>query len=181
MNQEKIKLFKKKNAVFFDRDGVLNVDYGYVHKKQDFVWIKGAIKTIKYLKELGYILIVITNQSGVSRGFYTEKEVIELHNWMNKELSKQIKIVIDDFFFATELPDEKNINSRRKPSPLMINEAIQKHNISRDNSFLVGDKDSDLWAAKNAKIKGFLFEGNDLFDSIQKILKKIKSNRSNIK
>tara|TARA_A100001015_G_C14956977_1_gene699199 strand:+ start:999 stop:1523 length:525 start_codon:yes stop_codon:yes gene_type:complete len=172
MNQVKLKKkLKKKKAVFFDRDGVLNYDTGYVHKIQSFKWISGAKKAIKFLNDLDYLVIVITNQSGVSRGYYTERQIKTLHQWMNKQL-KEKQAVINDFYYCTELPDSvEKKKSRRKPSPAMINEAINQYSISKENSFLVGDKKTDLIAAKNAQIKGFLFEGGDLFDKIQRILK----------
>ena len=170
MNQEKFKKVKKKKAVFFDRDGVLNFDTGYVHKIQSFKWIDGAKRTIKYLNELDYLVIVITNQSGVSRGYFNEEDLRKLHNWMNDELKKE-NARIDDFFYCTDLPNN-NVKSRRKPSPAMINEAFNKHFISKKGSFLIGDKESDIISAKKARIEGFLFEGGDLFDMIQKILKK---------
>jgi D-glycero-D-manno-heptose 1,7-bisphosphate phosphatase len=171
MNQVKFKKCEKKKAVFFDRDGVLNYDTGYVHKIQSFKWIRGAKEAIKLLNDLNYLVIVITNQSGVSRGYYTENHINTLHIWMNEQL-KEKQAMINDFYYCTELPDNvEKKKSRRKPSPAMINEAINKYSISKKNSFLIGDKKTDLIAAKNAQIKGFLFEGGDLFDKIQKILK----------
>lgn len=135
MNQEKIKKKKKKKAFFLDRDGVLNFDSGYTYQIKDFKWIPGAKKAIKLLKDLGFLIIVITNQSGVSRGFYSEEDVKKLHNWMSMDL-KKISTSIDDFFFCTELPNEKDISeSRRKPSPAMLNEAILKYNLSRNLCF----------------------------------------------
>lgn len=171
MNQDKFKNFKKKKAFFFDRDGVLNYDQGYTHEIKDFKWIPGAKKAIKFVKKLNFLVIVITNQSGVSRGFYSEEKVLLLHDWMNIEL-KKMTTSIDEFYFSTELPLEKKISeSRRKPSPAMINEAINKYNISREDSFLVGDKKSDLDAAKNANIKGFLFKEKNLLKKVKNILK----------
>ena len=171
VNQVKFKKCEKKKAVFFDRDGVLNYDTGYVHEIQSFKWVSGAKDAIKFLNDLNYLVIVVTNQSGVSRGYYTEKHINKLHIWMNEQL-KEKQAVINDFYYCTELPgslEEKE--SRTKPSPAMINEAIKKYSISKKNSFLIGDKKTDLIAAQNAQIKGFLFEGGDLFDKIQKILK----------
>ena len=129
-----------------------------------------VIEALKILKKHNYLIIVITNQSGVGRGFYTEKQVNDLHSWINKQLLEH-KVEIDDFFFSTELPTEKIENSRRKPSPLMINEAVKKYNLVKDKCFMIGDKQSDLLAAKNASIKGFLFDGGDLSVKISKILK----------
>ena len=168
MNQVKFEKYKK--AAFLDRDGVINEDTGYLHSIKDFKWIKGAIEALKILKKHNYLIIVISNQSGVGRGFYTEKQVNDLHSWINKQLLEH-KVKIDDFFFSTELPTEKIENSRRKPSPLMINEAVKKYNLVKDKCFMIGDKQSDLLAAKNAYIKGFLFDGGDLSVKISKILK----------
>ena len=78
----------EKKAVFFDRDGVLNQDNGYTHRVEDLVWIKGAKKSIKFLKDNGFLVIVITNQSGVSRVYFFEKDVKKLHRFMNLQLKK---------------------------------------------------------------------------------------------
>ena len=167
MNQEKFKKINK--ACFLDRDGVLNEDIGYLHKSRDFKWIKGAIEAIKLLKKNNFLVIVITNQSGISRGYFTAKDVTNLHEWMNKILKKE-GIQINDFFFSEDLPNN-NPESRRKPSPKMINEAVEKYNLDKTRCFMVGDKKTDLIAAKNASIKGFLFKGGNLSVKISKILK----------
>ena len=168
MNQAK---FKKKNkACFFDRDGVLNKDIGYLYKKEDFRWIEGAIESISLLKKLKYKVIIITNQSGISRGFYDHEDVQKLHLWINKQLKKTINTSIDQFYYSDEMPNNK-VSSRRKPSPNMIIEAFQDHDLDPEQCFLVGDKRSDMLAAKNAKIRGFLFEGGNLLVNIEKILK----------
>ena len=88
MNQEKFKKINK--ACFLDRDGVLNEDIGYLHKSEDFKWIDGAVEAIKLLKKNNFLVIVITNQSGISRGYFTAKDVTNLHEWMNKILKKEI-------------------------------------------------------------------------------------------
>ena len=147
-----------------------------MHKIDDFEWINGAVKSIKLLKDLGFLIIVVTNQSGVFRGFYTENEVKKLHEFMNNELKNKHGVKIDDFFFfSTDDPKITKFNqTRRKPSPGMIIEATQKYNINKSLSFLIGDKESDIMAAKNAGITGFLFEGGNLFDKIQEILKELE-------
>ena len=98
MNQEKIKLNKKK-AVFLDRDGVINKDLGYVCSIEKFIWIEGALDSIEYLKKNDFLVIVISNQSGVSRGFFAEEEVKEFHKWINSQLFLKKKVTIDDFFY----------------------------------------------------------------------------------
>ena len=169
MNQEKFKKINK--ACFLDRDGVLNEDIGYLHKSEDFKWIDGAVEAIKLLKKNNFLVIVITNQSGISRGYFTSKDVTNLHEWMNKILEKE-DIQINDFFFSGDLPNN-NPESRRKPSPKMINEAVEKYNLDKTRCFMIGDKLSDLEAAKNAQIKGFLFNKSNLKNFIEKILDKI--------
>lgn len=169
MNQAKFKKYKK--AVFFDRDGVINKDIGYLHKKEDFEWIDGAVEAISLLKKKKYLVIVVSNQSGVERGYYKIEDVNKLHTWINNEL-KRFKTCIDDFFFSTELPSNSSV--RRKPSPQMLIEAIEKYDLDREKCFMVGDKNSDIKCAKNAKIKGFLFEGKNLLDKIEEILKELK-------
>ena len=169
MNQEKFKKIKK--ACFLDRDGVLNEDIGYLHKCEDFKWIDGAVEAIKLLKKNNFLVIVITNQSGISRGYFDSKDVTNLHELMNKILKKE-DIQINDFFFSGDLPNN-NPESRRKPSPKMINEAVEKYNLDKTRCFMIGDKLSDLEAAKNAQIKGFLFNKSNLKNFIEKILDKI--------
>ena len=170
MNQVK---FKKKNkACFLDRDGVINKDIGYLHKVEDFQWIEGAKEAIKFLNKKKFKVIVITNQSGVDRGFYSEEDVINLHLWINGTLKKD-EAYIDDFFYSTEMPNKKE-KTRRKPSPKMIHEAFTKYNLDPEQCFLVGDKSTDLEAAKNANIKGFLFDGKNLLVTIEKIIKVLK-------
>ena len=167
MNQVKFKNYKK--AAFLDRDGVINEDTGYLKNIKDFKWVEGAIEALKILKKNNFLIIIISNQSGVSRGFFSEQYVYKLHKWINLQLSKH-NIKIDDFFFATEHPDTEISKTRRKPSPRMIEEAIEKYNLNRDDCFMIGDKDIDVLAAKNAKIRGFLFEGGNLSYKIKKIL-----------
>ena len=150
MNQEKFKKINK--ACFLDRDGVINEDIGYLYKIEDFKWINGAQNAINYLKKRGYFVIVVTNQSGVKRKFYSKNDVNKLHNWMNEELKKNYNTYIDDFFFSTDLPNS-GINSDRKPSPIMINNAVKKYNLQLNHCFLVGDKPSDISRQKMLELK----------------------------
>ena len=165
MNQEKFKKFNK--AAFLDRDGVINKDIGYLHKIDDFRWIEGAKEAISFLKKKKFFVIIVTNQSGVERGFFSESDVNYLHNWINDELKKS-ECVIDDFFYSTELPSNKSV--RRKPSPEMINEALIKYNLNKEKCFMIGDKNTDIQCARNAGIKGFLFTGGNLYTHVKKIV-----------
>ena len=145
-----------KKAILFDRDGVLNIDSGYVYRYENIRWIDGAREAVARLTEEGWLLFVVTNQSGVARGFYTEKDVMKLHKQMNKE-----------FFFCPHLNGAEisryNMDCNcRKPKPGMILQAINKYGLIKENTFLVGDSRRDIEAAARAGIKGFLFEGDNL-------------------
>lgn len=161
-------------AVFFDRDGVLNEDFGYVYRAQDFVWKAGAIESIRSFKRKGYLLYVITNQSGVARGFYSEDDVRKLHMWMNDELQQIIGEKIDGFYYC---PHHPFLGSSaytcdcecRKPKPGLIEKALSNGRINLQESFLIGDKSTDLLAAKAIGMKGYLFQGENLFDFCKSI------------
>jgi len=160
-------------AVFFDRDGVLNKDIGYLYKIEEFVWIEGAVEAIKACNQAGWLVFVITNQSGVARGYYTETDVQRLHEWMSFDLKKQ-NAHIDEFFYCPhyeygQIRKYKKRCSCRKPKIGMINQAIEKYSIDIKKSILIGDKDSDIECAKKAGILGIKFAGGNLksvFDQI---------------
>ena len=104
MNQVKFKISRK--AAFLDRDGVINEDTGYLKNIEDFKWIEGAIEALKILKENNFLIIIISNQSGVGRGYFSEEDVNKLHKWINLQLSKH-KIKIDDFFLLHNFLKQK--------------------------------------------------------------------------
>ena len=154
-------------ALFLDRDGVLNEDQGYVHRWEDFHWIAGAREAVAAFNRAGWLVIVVTNQSGVGRGYYTEADMHALHKHMSKDLAA-VGGHIDAFYHAPDHPDAKLETYRhpdppdRKPNPGMILRALQDWPIDREASLLIGDKPSDLEAALRAGIRGVLFEGGDL-------------------
>lgn len=161
----------KKPAVFLDRDGVINHDHGYVYKIEDFKWIDGSKEAIKYLKKKGYYVFVVTNQSGISRGYYQEKDVEILHQYINTEL-KEINTFIDDFFISPYHPDSKNkeyahLSHLRKPNIGMLEIAEKKWSFEKGKSLMIGDKDSDIICAKNYGISGFLFKEENLLNFIK--------------
>ncbi|WP_019241444.1 MULTISPECIES: D-glycero-alpha-D-manno-heptose-1,7-bisphosphate 7-phosphatase [Bacillus] len=163
-----------KPAVFFDRDGVLNEDLGYVYKREDFIWIPGAIETIKYLKCQGYAIFVVTNQSGIARGYYTENDVKTLHNRINKELLQEHDVFIDAFFYCPHHPTYGGASYQkqcqcRKPRPALLMQAFSEFNIDRKRSVLIGDKDTDIDAAVAAGIKGYKFQSENLFSFVKQI------------
>ena len=154
-------------ALFLDRDGVLNEDRGYVSRWEDFRWIPGAREAVAAFNRAGWLVIVVTNQSGVGRGFYSEDDMHALHARMSQDLA-QVGGRIDAFYHAPQHPEAPLDAYRhpdppdRKPNPGMILRALSEWSIDREASLLVGDKPSDLEAALRAGIRGVLFEGGDL-------------------
>lgn len=158
----------KHPAAFLDRDGVLNVDKGYVYRIEDIEWIDGAKEAVKYLNDLGYLVFVVTNQSGIARGYYTEEDVKGLHLWMQAELV-QYDAHIDGFFYCPHHPEGSQEKYRmdckcRKPKSGMIEQAMSTWPIDLAKSFIIGDKKSDVEAGSLAGIKGYLFKGSNLKD-----------------
>ena len=164
----------KKPAVFFDRDGVLNEDNGYVFEINQLKWIDGAREAIKVANRAGYFAFVVTNQSGVARGFYEETHVEALHRWMEDDLAK-IGAHIDAFEYCPYHPEAvieryRQVSPRRKPAPGMINDLLERFPVDVSRSILIGDKPTDLEAAQAAGIKGYLFRGHDLVHFLRSIL-----------
>jgi len=138
-----------KKAIFIDRDGVINKEVGYLHKIKDFKFIDGVFDACLHLQNLGYHLIIVTNQSGISRGYYGENDFHVVNNWMLEQFSHQdIKFL--DVFFCPHGP-ESTCNCR-KPQPGMFIQANDKHDIDMNNSWMVGDKEADIQAANAAGI-----------------------------
>jgi D-glycero-D-manno-heptose 1,7-bisphosphate phosphatase len=166
----------RRPAVFFDRDGVLNIDKAYVHKVEDFEWVAGAREAIKLCNDLGYLTFVVTNQAGVARGFYGIEAVHALHDWMSADLAK-IGAHIDEFQYCPYheegvVAEWRQVSDRRKPAPGMILDCLKGWPVRSESSLLVGDMPHDLQAAAAAGIKGLLFEGGDLLSFIQPLLER---------
>ena len=164
----------KRPAIFFDRDGVLNEDNGYVFEIGQLKWIDGAREAVKVANDAGYFVFVVTNQSGVARGFYEETHVEALHRWMEDDLAK-IGARIDAFEYCPYHPDAvieryRQVSLRRKPAPGMINDLLERFPVDVSRSILIGDKLTDLEAAQAAGIEGYLFPGHDLVHFLRAIL-----------
>jgi D,D-heptose 1,7-bisphosphate phosphatase len=162
---------RRRPAVFLDRDGVLNVDHGYVHAPEQVEWVPGAKEAVKLWNDAGCYVFVVTNQAGVAKGYYEEEAVGSLHRWMSDELAK-IGASIDDWRYCPFHPEGSVVAYRaahdwRKPSPGMILDLIAHWPIEREQSVLIGDKASDIEAAEAAGVAGHLFEGGDLMDFVR--------------
>lgn len=136
-------------AIFLDRDGTLNKEKSYLYKKEDWEWLDEAIESLVELKKNGYLLIVITNQSGIARGYYTSDDVIKLHEFVNT-LLYEYGIKIDAFYICPHHPLFSGYCDCRKPAPGLILKAANDFNIDLSKSWMIGDKISDVNAGKNA-------------------------------
>ena len=149
-----------RRVIFLDRDGTINIEKSYLHKWEDFEFEKNAIEGLKALVNLGYELVIVTNQSGIARGYYSEEELKKLNNEMMLELKKS-RINILDCYYCPHHPEKgleeyKKECNCRKPSPGMLLDAKEKYGIDMSKSFMIGDKYSDLKAGENAGVKSIL-------------------------
>ncbi|QOP43155.1 D-glycero-beta-D-manno-heptose 1,7-bisphosphate 7-phosphatase [Sulfurimonas sediminis] len=147
-----------KKALFLDRDGVINVEKEYLYKREDFEFIDGIFDLCKYYQNLGYLIIIVTNQSGIARGYYTEEDFQVLTDWMIQEFKKR-NINIAKVYHCPHHPEINIECSCRKPEPGMILEAQKKFNLDLTHSLMIGDKERDIEAAVNAGIsETYLFD-----------------------
>ncbi|MFA6138664.1 MAG: D-glycero-beta-D-manno-heptose 1,7-bisphosphate 7-phosphatase [Sulfurimonas sp.] len=138
-----------KKALFLDRDGVINVDYAYVHEVKNFEFMDGIFELCSYYQNLGYMIFVITNQSGISRGYYSDEAFSQLSLWMVKEFAKH-KIEIKKVYYCPHHPETTGDCSCRKPEAGMLLDAKEEFDIDLENSVLVGDKERDIEAGLKA-------------------------------
>ena len=152
-------------ALFLDRDGVININHGHVHKIEEFDFIDGIFDLCKLAKEKNFIIIIVTNQAGIGKGYYTENQFLSLNQWM-LDMFKQYGISIDQVYYCPHRPED-NCNCR-KPNPGMIIKAINEYDIDVKNSILIGDKQSDIDAAIAAGIVNtYLFENCNHKDTMK--------------
>jgi len=161
-------------AVFLDRDGVINKERkDYVKSIKEFQILDNIPKAIKMLKEEGFLIIVITNQSAINRGLITIETLNEIHNHLQKIL-KNNNTSIDDFYFCPHRPDENC--QCRKPNPGMLVKATQEHDINMNQSFMIGNSLTDIQAAQKAGCKGILLNHNQTL--LELVTDRIKVNSS---
>jgi D-glycero-D-manno-heptose 1,7-bisphosphate phosphatase len=158
----------RRPMVFLDRDGVINRDVGYAFKPDQIEWMPGAINAIRRLNDLGYFVSTVTNQAGVARGYYHASDVIALHQWMNQTLRAQ-GAHIDSWHFCPHHPDAGTTDLTgpcpcRKPNPGLLIQAAEIWQPNLTGSFLIGDKDSDLAAAKSFGVPGYFYDGKTPLD-----------------
>ncbi len=163
-------------AAFLDRDGVLNVDRGYTHRPDELIWIDGAREAVLRLNEAGFYVFVVTNQAGIAHGHYGESDVAAFHARMRSDLAA-IGAHVDAFYHCPFHPDaavdafRASDHPDRKPNPGMILRAMAEWPVDRRGSFLIGDRASDLEAARRADIAGFLFDDGNLDATVDAILR----------
>ena len=161
-----------KKAIFLDREGTINVEKDYIYKSEDLVFEEGSIEALKTFKNLGYILIVVSNQSGIARGYFTEADLNIFNNNMN-EILKKNGVEITEFYCCPHHPDGigkyKKVCECRKPNNKMIEDAIEKYNIDRAKSYMIGDKISDIGAGLKSNLKTVLVKTGYGLKDMEKI------------
>lgn len=155
----------KARALFLDRDGVLNEEVGYLHRPEDVRWVKGAFSLCRTAMELGYKLIVVTNQSGIARGMYSEADFHALMEWMLTEWDRE-HVKVDGVYFCPYHPEGlgeyRREHEDRKPGPGMLLRAAREHGLDLARSVMVGDRCSDVAAANSAGLRQvFLLRGTE--------------------
>ncbi len=169
-----------KKALFLDRDGVVNVDTGYVHKISDFHFIEEIFKVCHRFQRKGFLIIIATNQSGIARGFYTSDHFNTLTEWMVEQF-RQRGITISKVYFCPHHPDFGPYNSRhcscRKPKPGMLKTALSEFQLDPSQCILIGDKESDIEAAQRAEIGTTVLIGSKPVNNGQKIKANIQCNK----
>ena len=161
-------------AAFLDRDGVINVDRGYTHRTQDLVFIDGAAQAIKTLNDAGYYTIVVSNQAGIARGYYSEAQA-QAFNGALRDRLMDAGAHIDAIYFCPHHPDGvvpafAHACACRKPQPGLLLQAAQEWPIDLKRSFLIGDMASDIEAARAFGISGHLHDGGSLDPTVRRAL-----------
>ncbi len=146
-----------KKALFLDRDGIINIDHGYVSRIDDFEFSQDIIRLLHLFQKEGYLFFIVTNQSGIGRGYYSEEDFQTLTDWMLKTFETQ-GITITEVYHCPHAPDTKC--NCRKPAIGMIKDTSENYGVSLANSWMIGDKQSDIDFSKNAGIEQSISIGN---------------------
>jgi D-glycero-D-manno-heptose 1,7-bisphosphate phosphatase len=157
-------------GLFLDRDGVINRDFGYVHTVEQFIFLPGIFELCKIALTARMKIVIVTNQSGIGRGYFSESQYDTLMKWVIAEFKKE-GIIISGVLYAPENPGIGNSALdailRRKPNPTMFFEAAEKHRIDLGSSLMIGDMESDMIAAANAGVKGRILLGESQAQSLE--------------
>ncbi len=157
----------RQKALFLDRDGTINVDKGYIFRIEDFEFQPGIFELIHDYVSQGYLIFIITNQSGIARGLYTENDYLQLTEWMTEEFRKK-RIPVEKVYHCPHLPEVTGECECRKPKPGLIVQAINEYSIDAKNSVMIGDKKRDILAGENAGIGKNLYIQNLLKEGVYK-------------
>lgn len=145
-----------KRAAFLDRDGVINLDTGYVHRREDFHFLPGVLAAASALVQAGWSLVIVTNQSGIGRGYYTEADFLALEKWMEAQFAAAHAPISGAYFCPDHpeaaLPQYRRVSPNRKPAPGMFLQAAQDLGLDLGASVCFGDSRSDMQAAQNAGV-----------------------------
>jgi D-glycero-D-manno-heptose 1,7-bisphosphate phosphatase len=169
-----------KKALFLDRDGVINIDTGHLYRFEDVQYVDNILKLILKFDQRGYLIFVITNQAGIAKGYYNEKDVLFLHEQMKSDIYSKTGVKIEWWYYC---PHQESDNCYcRKPHSTMITNAIQNFNIDKELSFLIGDKITDIEAGINAGVKNCYLLESKYFNTKEVRYKNVKiiNNLSNI-
>lgn len=171
-------------ALFLDRDGIINVDHGYTYKIEDFEFSEGIFPLLEIFRNAGYLIFVITNQSGIGRGYYDESDFRTLTTWMTEAFAKK-GIMIEKVFHCPHIPDE--MCHCRKPEIGMIEQALLEYPLDLQHSWMIGDKSSDITLADNAYMGNTIYIGEKLlpqatysFDSVSASARYFQENQGKI-
>lgn len=141
-----------KKCLFLDRDGIINEDIAYAHKPEQIVFVPGIFQVCRLMQKRGFMIVIVTNQSGIARGYYDEAEFAQLTRWMNQQFIRR-GIHISAVYHCPHHPKISGPCHCRKPNPGMLQQAIKRFNIDPNQSYMIGDKMSDMQAALAAGIK----------------------------
>lgn len=166
MGPAPVALRDERPALFLDRDGTLNVDYGYVYDPERLVFLPGAATAVKRANDLGFYVFLVTNQSGVGRGYYSEADVERCNGTLQRHL-RAYGAHLDDIRYCSDHPDAlleayRRPSGWRKPAPGMLIDLMEHWPVTREKSLMIGDKDSDVAAGHAAGVTSLLFSGGDL-------------------
>jgi D-glycero-D-manno-heptose 1,7-bisphosphate phosphatase len=171
LNRFSADLRRLSRALLLDRDGTVNVDRGWVHKPEDFFWIDGAREAIRWANDRDILVLVITNQAGIARGYYTEKDFLALTAWIDGELTA-CGAHIDATYYCPHHPTEGLGEYRRachcrKPEPGLIERALAEWGFDPGRSVMIGDTENDMKAAAGAGIRAVRFNGGSLLECVK--------------